>query len=142
MACQLPTDCLNDIFEYLEDDKISLHSCLLVNRLWCKVAVRIFWKNIWNFQYNMYHPYQTLQHVPSPSKILSTLIACLPNDSKDLLYTNRIFISTPALKPPLFNYISFIKVLPIDTINQIIVDFLKNNDSHLVLQELLKTFMN
>ena len=123
MACQLPTDCLNDIFEYLEDDKISLRSCLLVNRLWCEVAVRILWKNIWNFQYNMYYPYGPLQYVPSSSTILSTLTACLSNDSKDLLYINRIFIPTPTLKPPLFNYISFIKVLPIDIINQIILDF-------------------
>src|SRR5688572_866090 len=131
MACQLPTDCLNDIFEYLEDDKISLHSCLLVNRLWCKVAVRILWRNIWNFQHNVYYS-SPIRHVPLPSTILNTLITCLPNDSKDLLHMNKIFISTPTLKPPLFNYISFIKVLSIDTINQTIVDFLKNNNSHLV----------
>ena len=35
MAFQLPADRLNDIIiEYLEEDKISLRSCLLVNRLW------------------------------------------------------------------------------------------------------------
>ncbi|GES81837.1 hypothetical protein GLOIN_2v1549563 [Rhizophagus clarus] len=33
---QLPADCLNDIIEYLEDDKHTLHSCILVNRLWCE----------------------------------------------------------------------------------------------------------
>ena len=56
MGCQ-PTDCLNDIFEYLEKDKFSLHSCLLVNRLWCEVAVRILWNNPWNFKYNVYFQY-------------------------------------------------------------------------------------
>ncbi len=35
MPCQLPADCLNDIFKYLEDEMAFLHSCLLVNRLWC-----------------------------------------------------------------------------------------------------------
>ena len=34
MAFQLSADCLNEIIEYLEKDKISLKSCLLVNRLW------------------------------------------------------------------------------------------------------------
>ena len=44
---QLLADCLYEIFEYLEDDKVTLHSCLLVNRLWCEIAVRILWRNIW-----------------------------------------------------------------------------------------------
>ena len=26
---QLPADCLNDIFEYLKEDEVTLHSCLL-----------------------------------------------------------------------------------------------------------------
>ena len=46
---QLPTDCLNEIFEYLEDDKVTLHSCLLVSRLWCKIIVKILWKFVWNY---------------------------------------------------------------------------------------------
>ncbi len=137
MACRLFTDCLNDIFEYLEEDKISLHSCLLVNRLWCKVAVRILWGNVWNFQYNVYYPDRI--HVPLSSTILSTLIACLPNESKDLLHKNGIFIPTPTSKPPLFNYISFIKVLSIRRIDQVVDQF---NNKYLVSQELLKAFMN
>src|ERR1044071_2386135 len=94
MSCQLPTDCLDKIFEYLEEDKVSLRSCLLVNRLWCQVAVRILWRNIWNFsrhEYRSHHEYLTLQvYVPIPSTIFDTLIACLPNKSKDLLRTNGI----------------------------------------------------
>ena len=62
MSCQLPADCLNDIFEFLRKDKVTLHSCLLVNRLWCEVSVRILWRNIWNFD--------------DPS-IYNTLISCL-----------------------------------------------------------------
>ena len=50
---QLPADCLNEIFEYLEDDKVTLRSCLLVNRLWCEVAVRILWRN--SLKYNDYN---------------------------------------------------------------------------------------
>src|SRR3954471_21106200 len=89
---QLPVDCLNEIFQCLEEDKITLRSCLLVNRLWCEVSVRILWTSVWNYD---------------------TLIACLPNESKEILYRNRIITSTSTSKP-LFNYIAFIKKLEID----------------------------
>ena len=44
MPCQLPPDCLNEIFEFLENDIAALYSCLLVNRSWCEVAVIILWE--------------------------------------------------------------------------------------------------
>src|SRR5688572_33045851 len=46
MTLQHFTDCLNEIIEYLEGDEISLRSCLLVSRLWCKISVRILWRNV------------------------------------------------------------------------------------------------
>src|SRR5581483_3451406 len=113
MPCQLLADCLNEIFEYLEEDKASLHSCLLVNRLWCEIAVRILWRDIWSFRYNVQYN-SCRKHVPSA--IISTLIACLPNESKNFLHKNGISISSPTHKPPLFNYASFCKVLSIHQI--------------------------
>ena len=89
---KLPADCLNGIFEYLEEDEATLRSCLLVNRLWCEVSVRILWKCIRNY---------------------STLIACLPNESKEILYNNGIIIPT-STSPPMFNYAAFCKVLSIN----------------------------
>src|SRR5687768_14866493 len=112
MAYLLSVDCLNEVLEYLEEDKISLYSCLLVNRFWCKISVRILWRDAWSFKYST--------NLKVASAILSTLISCLPNESRDLLHKNEIFISTPTLKPPLFNYASFCKVLSIGTIDQII----------------------
>ena len=53
MPCTLPADCLNEIFENLDDDKITLRSCLLVSRLWCKISVRILWRDIWRFKVNI-----------------------------------------------------------------------------------------
>ena len=75
MAHLLPADCLNGIFENLED-KITLHSCLLVNHLWCEVSVEILWRDIWRF--NDFVPYNCRPQVVSA--ILSTLIACLPSE--------------------------------------------------------------
>jgi len=87
---QLTADCLEEIFEYLENDKNTLYSCLLVNRLWCKTSVRFLWRGIRNY---------------------NTLIACLPNESKEIFNKNNIVFSTSALKPPIFNYASFCNVL-------------------------------
>ena len=125
---QLPVDCLNEIFECLEEDKSTLHSCLLVNRLWCEVSVRILWKSVLN---------------------CNTLIACLSNESKEILHENGIIIPTPTSKPPLFNYIVFIKNLEIDNI---IKRLFKNYQSttplsldyqkYTVTQEIYKSLMN
>src|SRR6266498_5464152 len=92
---QLPGDCLNEIFEYLEDDEITLYSCLLVNRLWCKISVRILWRSIRNY---------------------ITLFACLPIESKEILFRNKIITSTSTSKPPIFNYASFCKTLSVDSV--------------------------
>src|SRR6266540_1964782 len=130
----LHADCLNDIFEYLENDKVTLHSCLLVNRLWCETSVSILWKNIWG-----------LKRSVSRSQILSILVACLPDESKALLRKNEIFITTPTSKPPLFNYVSFCKVLSIHEICDIIHTGLNDHFitlKYLVLKEILKMFMN
>src|SRR5437764_15056282 len=114
---QLPFDCLNEIFEYLENDKNILHSCLLVNRLWCKIAVRILWRDIWSFKY----PVDISHREKVLLQIISTLIACLPNQSKDFLYKNGIITETSAYRnPPLFNYASFCKVLLIHEIDKMI----------------------
>src|ERR1044071_5170935 len=106
MSQQLTVDCLNHIFECYDDASVTLlqpkkenhaalNSCLLVSRLWCEVSVRILWKTIQNYK---------------------TLVACLPNESKDTLQRNGIIISTPASKPLLFNYVAFVRSLSITVI--------------------------
>jgi hypothetical protein len=137
MPCQLTADCLYDIFEYLNDDKKSLYSCLLASRLCCEIAVRILWKDFCKF-YKSDKPYISLS-------IIETLIACLSKESKELLYKNGIVI-IPTQKPLLFNYASFCKVISIENIKCMV----KHSRSityryiniHLVLQELLKMIMN
>ncbi|PKK70006.1 hypothetical protein RhiirC2_775020 [Rhizophagus irregularis] len=117
MAYQLVDDCLNEIFEYLKKDKNTLHSCLLVNHHWCNVSVRILWKDIWS--------YKVIDHNRVESSILSTLFACLPSKSKKILQNNKIFISPPTSKSPLFNYPEFCKVLSINKIHKIVLNNFK-----------------
>src|SRR5947209_6084898 len=101
---QLPFDCLNEIFEYLENENETLRSCILVNRLWCEVAVIILWSDV--------NDYCSLN--------IRTLIACFPNESKEVLRNNEIIISAPTSKLPMFNYASFCKVLSICRVNCLI----------------------
>src|SRR3990170_8283 len=120
---QLPVDCLNEIFERLEI-QATLHSCLLINRLWCEISVRILWKSIWNY---------------------NTLFACLPKESKEILSKNGIFISTQTSKPPLFDYVKFIKSLSIKKVHMKIENLFKDRKpitSIIVMQEIFKMFMN
>ncbi|PKK61652.1 hypothetical protein RhiirC2_791494 [Rhizophagus irregularis] len=98
---QLPIDCMNQILEYFTNDSRTLISCLLVNRYWCKATVRIYWEEIRNYK---------------------TLIACLPNESKEILNNNGILIPTSNL---LFNYASFCKSLSLGVIICNIERFLK-----------------
>ncbi|RIA87720.1 hypothetical protein C1645_877855 [Glomus cerebriforme] len=114
----------------------TLHSCLLVNHLWCEVSVRIFWKNIWNYRDSNFY----------------TLIVCLPVESKEILSKNGIIISTSTSKPPMFNYASFCKVLSIDQVHYKLKQILRNqqsislqnlkNNTYILEQELFKHFFS
>jgi hypothetical protein len=145
MPCQILTDCLYEILEFLEEDKVSLYSCLLVNRLWCEISVRILWRDVLSFKYTSYQSEVS-------SQILNTLISCLPNESKELLQKNEIYIPTPTSKYPLFNYILFCKILSIHEIDLMVQHVLENQQiiinsgnlnykKYLLLQEILKMFM-
>src|ERR1043165_4803714 len=103
---QLSTDCINEILEYLEDDGIALFSCVLVNRLWCQVSVRILWRSIRNYV---------------------TLIGCLPKKSKKVLRKNNVLTSILNSNNPIFNYASFCKKLSFHQVNNKIEQLLKDH---------------
>src|SRR2546430_12700404 len=46
---KLNRDVLYLIFENFQDDKKTLHTCLLINKTWCEIIVPILWKNPWKF---------------------------------------------------------------------------------------------
>jgi hypothetical protein len=125
MPCQLSADCLYNIFEYLEGDKGNLHSCLLVNRLWCRVSVRILWRDAFNYNLT----------IGTECALYLTLMDCLPNESKDLLCINGVDSSLP-----LFNYASFCKVFLIG--NEGFEWATSKEYAELVEQEMVKMFMN
>src|SRR5947208_12047938 len=102
---QLNADCLSEIFEYLYKEKVTLHSCLLVNRTWCGISVQILWRRIRDY---------------------NILIACLPKGSKEILCKTGIITSNLVSKHLMFNYASFCKVLSISDINDNVKKLLEN----------------
>ena len=46
---RLNKDVLFLVIEELQNDRKSLHSCLLVDRTWCEITIPLLWKNPWKF---------------------------------------------------------------------------------------------
>ncbi|CAJ0856824.1 15822_t:CDS:2 [Entrophospora sp. SA101] len=45
MGFNMLSECLKNVFSWLEDDKVTLYSSILVNRTWCRTATPYLWKN-------------------------------------------------------------------------------------------------
>ncbi|CAG8691607.1 15734_t:CDS:2, partial [Acaulospora colombiana] len=101
-SARLPADCLYDIFNLLKDDIKSLHSCILVNRLWCEIAIPYLWA----------HPFA--QSTPPPASLINIFIACLSDADRHELIENGIRIPSQYRKAPTFNYASFIPNLSME----------------------------
>ena len=135
---QLISDCLCDILEHLENDKTTLFSCLLVNRIWCEIAVRILWRDGLKYK----------------TKSYITLISCLPKESIEILHDNEIMISIPSSKSPMFNYATFCKYLSINMIRYNVRSLIENQGktvwkqdlkkrkAHILIHEILNLFMS
>ncbi|PKY53793.1 hypothetical protein RhiirA4_472200 [Rhizophagus irregularis] len=112
---RLNVDCLVFIFNELQIKETYLHSCLLVNKEWCRLVVPILWKN---------YPQKNndkLKENKSKEKLFNIILSCLSSTSKQLLFDNGIKLpSTILLKPPSFNYISYCKFLKSKLIKEII----------------------
>ncbi|CAG8473530.1 14882_t:CDS:1 [Funneliformis mosseae] len=115
MIYNLTADCLNEIFEFLNEK--DLFACLLVMRLWCEIAVRLLWRRPQSFE---------------------SLLACLPNESRATLIENGVII--PTSRPPFFNYVAFIRNLRISDLSRSINKF-DDKNKEVIKEEILKMIM-
>ncbi|RGB40679.1 hypothetical protein C1646_798469 [Rhizophagus diaphanus] len=102
-----------EIIKNFQNDYSTLHSCILVNRLWCRLAIPLLWENPFSIltgNYNFIEVY------------LYNL-----NDLKTQL-NKYIFIDYLLLSNTLFDYPSFIRYLSMYKISFSIVRWLKAND--------------
>ncbi|RGB42221.1 hypothetical protein C1646_751265 [Rhizophagus diaphanus] len=75
-------ECLARIFEYLRGERVSLHSCLLVNRSWCRIVVPILWSE----------PFKLLKDKANAS-LLRTYLSCL--EDQDQLQSIQDWMTFP-----------------------------------------------
>src|SRR6266487_3566860 len=101
---KLNRDILYLIFKEFQDDKMTLYSCLLVNKTWCEIIIPILWKNPWKF-------------LKGEEKLLLNLIISFLSDES---ISQGIDFLRKSYKRPLINYISFCKHLNFNAIERMI----------------------
>ncbi|RIA90318.1 hypothetical protein C1645_823538 [Glomus cerebriforme] len=106
MATTLPELCLRMIFEELRNDFISLHSCILVNRNWCNLALPKLWKNPFDAINNSNLNGIMEANIP----LLNTYTSCLSEDIRDNLGLKS------NIQVPLFDYGIYLQYIHFKTI--------------------------
>jgi hypothetical protein len=103
MACSklfsgdLP-ELLNDVLQNLYDDYKTLHSCILVNRLWCRSAIPLLWEDPFSIKFlKNYHFIEIYLHSLSEDDKI---------ELNEYVIYNDLFPSNT-----LFNYSNFIQRL-------------------------------
>ncbi|RIA91333.1 hypothetical protein C1645_822188 [Glomus cerebriforme] len=84
------------ILQYIQDDILTLHSCIFINKLWCRLAIPLLWKN----------PF--LLKFPKNYRFIEIYLHNLDEESKSQLNNFRI---NRYLFPSntLFNFITFLR---------------------------------
>jgi hypothetical protein len=102
----LPELCLRIIFEELKNDFISLHSCILVNRNWCTLALPSLWKNPFDDINNSNINGIMEANIP----LLNTYTSCLSEEIR-----NNLGLKSD-IQYPLFDYGIYLQYIHFKTI--------------------------
>ncbi|CAB4382497.1 unnamed protein product [Rhizophagus irregularis] len=129
-------DCLEIILNELRFDSSTLHSCILVNRLWCRITIPILWKKFFYFYYcNKTEP-------NSRNKFYDIIIYLLPKSSKQLLFDKNILKSpynhhnnNDDSLPPLFNYINYFTQISPNFIDNVIQKLINKDFKSIKFQD-------
>ncbi|GBC29708.1 uncharacterized protein OCT59_001337 [Rhizophagus irregularis] len=120
---QLVDDVLLLIFNELRDDISTLHSCILVNTMWCHIAIPLLWKNFSSLFENPYNFEPELR-----KKLYNVIAHFLPNNPGDPLPQYDIQLPLNRITKKLsFEYMSFFTRITTVWIKDM-ADFLINNE--------------
>lgn len=106
MSQSPPSEVLQEILKYLEDDSCYLHSCILVNRIWSANAIQLLWNKPFHLLLN--------KKFNSSHHLISTYLSCLDPDDDEIsnldlhLILRQNSLSSKKISPT-FNYPSFLK---------------------------------
>ncbi|RIA86491.1 hypothetical protein C1645_878639 [Glomus cerebriforme] len=117
MACSkifsdLP-ELTNKIIQYFRNDLSTLYSCILVNRLWCRITIPLLWENPF-----LYYPIENYHFI-------EIYLSSLSEDDKMKLKEYEFDINLFSANT-LFNYPSFIKCLNTREISGCIENWITN----------------
>ncbi|PKK68799.1 hypothetical protein RhiirC2_781800 [Rhizophagus irregularis] len=90
-----------EIIKYFRNDYSTLYSCILVNRLWCRLAIPLLWENPFSIHIKNYN-------------FIKIYIHNLNDDFKIKLNECKIINNNSLHSNTLFNYPSFLKYLNIN----------------------------
>ncbi|RIB25265.1 hypothetical protein C2G38_2031216 [Gigaspora rosea] len=107
----LSLDCLINIIEYLKNDRATLYSCVMVNRIWCKTSIPLLW----------YRPFEH-QMIGKEVRILHTYISCLNFHDKAELIDHGIRL--PDMPNPIFDYPKYLRGFDNENFDRAIEDWM------------------
>jgi hypothetical protein len=121
------------ILEQLQDDRKTLYSCLLVNRIWCETTVPFLWK----FP-GKYTPTNNAVNI-----LFNVILSHLSKESRNILKVQKIKLFKKIYQRPLFNYINYWRYLNLGFLENMIRSK-KIEESKLTIMrgEILKLFIN
>ncbi|GBC07360.1 hypothetical protein RclHR1_07400007 [Rhizophagus clarus] len=122
----LTIDCIREILEYLSDDKKSLYSCLLTNRLFCRFIIPILWRDPW---ININLESVNLREQIYWNSIGRTISKCFSQEIKQfpILLKNHKQIHLLQQRS-LFDYILYIQVISAGAINNLTKNIFEDNN--------------
>ncbi|CAG8559747.1 14223_t:CDS:1, partial [Acaulospora morrowiae] len=127
----IPPDVIEEILQYLKDDVSSLHTCILLNRLWCVLTIPYLW----------YNPFKTINHritgrrneIPRNRllnrncgiSIIRQIVSRLGDDEKRAL-EDLLDVTLGEENCAKFDYPRFIKVLDYEKIQWSIIRWIEH----------------
>ncbi|RIB08411.1 hypothetical protein C2G38_2111197 [Gigaspora rosea] len=124
MAC-LPSDCLSNIFSFLQEDKVALRASILVNRQWCEYAIKHLWKDPFRLALALKEniDYGVRDRAKTGMLIEMLIISLINNENKtknNIPQTSRKLALIPI---PIFNYVAFIRRIDLQDLGLAIIEW-------------------
>ncbi|CAG8542689.1 6332_t:CDS:2 [Funneliformis caledonium] len=129
----LPSECLQHIFLHLSYSKSTLHSCLLVNRLWCVNVVKVLWSQPFHLLNICASSSGQCSRTPKDTylqcaALINIYLSFLDREEKINLLNNRIILNNNSNsskakdkdnlnsynEEPTFNYIGYLRYLDLE----------------------------